>query len=166
MDFLDTNILVYCHDPKDPIKRHRAETLLTGLMDRGRLALSTQVLLEFYSVVTSKKLRTAAQAEALCRLLAGFEVVPATADLVFRAFALQQRHQISVWDAMIVQAALDAGCDTLYTEDMQHGLRVGQLEIVNPFLQPAAVHEPPAPYQRGRRAASSRVVRGVKKRAG
>jgi predicted nucleic acid-binding protein len=146
MEFFDTNVLVYCHDPRDARKQQRAETLLAESMAASRLVLSTQVLLEFYNIVVAKRLRSAADAESLCRLWADYEVVPATPGLLFRAFALQQQKQISVWDALIVQAALDAGCKTLYTEDLQHGLRLGELAIVNPFASAPAVHEPAAPY--------------------
>lgn len=69
-------------------------------------------------------------------------VVSADTDSVLRAFALAQRHQLSPWDALIVQAALDARCTTLLTEDLQLCMRFGALQAVNPFG--LAAHEPPA----------------------
>ena len=151
MEFFDTNVLVYCHDAKIAAKQQRAQALLANAICGSRLVVSTQVLLEFYNVVTAKKLRSPTEAETLCRLWAESEVVTTTPGLLFRAFSLQQRRQISIWDALIVQAALDAGCRVLYTEDLQHGLRLGEMEIINPFLQPQAVHEPAALYRSGRR---------------
>ena len=50
-----------------------------------------------------------------------------------RAFA--EDHRLSFYDALIIAAALEAGCDTLFTEDMQHGRKFGGLTIVNPFLE-------------------------------
>ena len=66
-------------------------------------------------------------------------------------------HSLSVWDGLIVQAALEAGCDALLTEDLQHGRRFGNLEIVNPFL--AAAHEPRRRYGvKGRKRGRSAVI--------
>jgi len=64
---------------------------------------------------------------------------------------LHQHHSLAFWDALIVQAALDAGCDVLLTEDMQHGRRFGELEVRNPFIAPGA-HEPHAASYRARRS--------------
>jgi predicted nucleic acid-binding protein len=164
MPFIDTNILVYCHDAKEPVKQAQAAQLLQQAMVAGELVLSTQILQEFYNTAVGKKLRSPEQAIALCRVWAEFEVVNSTPDLLFRAFELHQRFQLSVWDALVVQAALDSGCTTLYTEDLQHGLRIGYLEIVNPFLQPAAVHEPSPAYagpgSRRPRASAAKAASG------
>ena len=78
---------------------------------------------------------------------------------VTRGLELHQAHSVSVWDGLIVQAALDAGCDVLLSEDLQHGRRFGSLEVANPFL-PAAAHETPAlAYGRVKAAARSRKAR-------
>jgi predicted nucleic acid-binding protein len=52
---------------------------------------------------------------------------------ILEAIDLHQRYQFSIWDAFIVRAALIADCETLYTEDLQHGQRIGNLTILNPF---------------------------------
>jgi predicted nucleic acid-binding protein len=62
------------------------------------------------------------------------------ADTVLRAMELAANHTLSTWDAMIVQAAVESGCDTLFTEDLQAGRRFDSVEVVNPFDQKA--HEP------------------------
>jgi hypothetical protein len=78
---------------------------------------------------------------------------------VTRGIELHQAHSLSVWDGLIVQAALDAQCDVLLSEDLQHGRRFGSLEVVNPFLS-AAAHEAPAhSYGSVRPAARSRMAR-------
>ena len=67
-------------------------------------------------------------------------IVPASADLVLRGLALSQQRQLPAWDALIVQAAVQAGCTTLYSEDFQTGARFDDLVVVNPFVLKA--HEP------------------------
>ena len=75
-----------------------------------------------------------------------------------RAVELHQQHRLEFRDAMVIQAAFDAGCSLLYTEDMQHGRRIGDLQIVNPFL--SEVHEEqvayPAAVTASRKSASGR----------
>lgn len=166
MTFFDTNVLVYSVDAAQPAKAAVARPLLEEAIAGETLVLSTQVLQEFYDVVLRKRLLKPEQAVAILQLWAQGRVVPATPELLFRAFELQQRQRISVWDALIVQAALDAGCTVLYSEDLHHGLRIGDLEIVNPFGRPPAVHEPATPYRelrstaRGTAPATARSRRG------
>ena len=87
----------------------------------------------------------------------------ADADSVRRGLALSQRYRLSSWDGLIVQAALDSGCTTLFTEDLQAGQRFGELEVVNPFADTAheAVPSWPAP-----RAARSKARAPIVKRTG
>ena len=146
MLFFDTNILVHAVDGAETVKRPVALGLLQRAIADKTLTLSAQVLQEFYSVAVRKRLVQEEDAAALLQLWAEHEVVATTAQLVLRAVELQRRLQISVWDALIVQAALEAGCETLYSEDLQHGMHIGELEIVNPFSAASAVHEPPAAH--------------------
>lgn len=146
MHFFDTNILVYRQDPQDTRRQHIAKDLIESAILQGTFVISTQVLQEFYNTMVRRRFMPAAAAQALCELWAEHEVINATPSLLFQAFALQQRYQTSLWDALIVQAALDGGCTTLYSEDLQHGMRFGALEVVNPFTAPA-VHEQPAIWQ-------------------
>jgi predicted nucleic acid-binding protein len=60
-------------------------------------------------------------------------VVDNTPKLLLAAVSLQQRAQLSFWDALVVQAAIDAGCDRLYSEDLNASQRFGSLVVVNPF---------------------------------
>lgn len=142
--FFDSNVLVYALDATQGLRHAVADALLEAHLTRRSLVISTQVLQETYAVLTRKKrLPPQAVSEALA-VFRRERVVPADADSVLRAFALAQRHQLSCWDALIVQAALDARCTTLLTEDLQAGMRFGELEVVNPFSQ--AVQEPAAAY--------------------
>ena len=145
MRFFDTNVLVYTQDALEPGKQAIARALVAQAIRAGEFTISTQVMQEFYAVATRRRLLSPLQAAALIQAWAENEVVSATPDLLLRAFGLQQSSQISVWDALIVQAALDSGCTTLYSDDMQHGMRFGRLELVNPFLQPTSVQERAAP---------------------
>lgn len=155
MNFFDTDVLVYTQDRLEPAKQAAARALVEQAIAAGEFTVSTQVLQEFYAVATKKRMLAPAQATALVQAWAENEVVSTTPELLLRAFALQQSSRISVWDALIVQAALDAGCTTLYTEDLQHGVTFGALALVNPFSLPSGVHQPAAPSRvaRGRRAA-------------
>jgi predicted nucleic acid-binding protein len=98
---------------------------------------SAQVLQEFYNVVArrlSKKL-TEEESERATRSFAHLPVVSADAHLVLDAISLSRRHQLSLRDALIVQAAVNTGCTTVLTEDLQDGLEIGPLRIANPFLK-------------------------------
>lgn len=152
--FFDTNVLVYAHSRDAPGKRELALALVEEAMAEESLVLSTQVLAEFFSTVVRRKDMGPTQARELVRLWGEHDVVPHTAELVLRSISLHLEHSVAFWDALIVQAALDAKCNELLTEDMQHGRRFGDLEIVNPFLGKSA-HQSRARYQAtraGRRA--------------
>jgi len=143
--FFDTNVLVYRQDTADAARCGVAQALIESAVADGSFTVSTQVLQEFYAAMVRKRLIPPDAAQALCRQWAELTVVNTTVELLLRGFALQQRHRMSVWDALTVQAALDAGCTTLFTEDLQHGMRFGALTVVNPFMPPS-LHEPAALY--------------------
>jgi predicted nucleic acid-binding protein len=128
--FLDTNILVYASLSDDP-RRAAAELILLA----GGV-ISAQVLNEFTNVARNKLHWPWADIEAAVRLVKGRirRVLPLTADTNAAALALARDHSLSFYDALIVASALEAGCDTLWSEDMQHGRVIGGLTIRNPFL--------------------------------
>ena len=138
--FFDTNVLVYVFDRAEALKQMRAQDLVTEHMGRRDMVLSTQVLQELYVTLTRKKQLGAADALEVVTTFAQERIVPASADGVLRGLALSQQRQLSAWDALIVQAALDAGCTTLFSEDFQAGARFDDLFVVNPFALQA--HEP------------------------
>ena len=149
--FFDTNVIVYAHDRSAGIKQQRAIDLLDRHARSGELVVSTQVLVESYNTLQRAAMLTRAAALTVVETLTRAHVVPANAASVLRGLQLAQRHQLSQWDGLIVQAALDAGCATLYSEDMQSGMRFGDLEVVNPFAD--AAHEPRLAYAARKRAA-------------
>ena len=114
--FADTNIPLYALDV-DAEKRKKALALL-----RGNPVISVQVVNEFISVATGKMKLARPQINRLARvMMKRCEVVTMDAALVQDAIALGERYQLSHWDSLIVAAALRANCNTLYSEDMQHG---------------------------------------------
>ncbi len=127
--FIDTNVLVYLASGEAG-KADRAEEILTA----GG-TISVQVLNEFTNVARRKMrlpwLETLAFLSTIRALL---PVRPITIDIHETGLALAERHGLSLYDAMIVASALDAGCDTLWSEDMQDGLVIAErLRIANPF---------------------------------
>jgi predicted nucleic acid-binding protein len=143
--FFDTNVLLYLFDRQDIAKTTIARRLYVEHGEAADLVLSTQVLQEFYAVLRRKRLLPPQLALDATRELAGHDVRGTNADGVLRALALAMQHQLSVWDGLIVQAAMDAGCSTLLTEDLQHGRHYGALQVINPFA-PAAHEKAPPDY--------------------
>jgi len=131
--FVDTNVLVYAEDIADPIKRDAARRVLAAESD---LVISTQVLLEYYFVVTRRLATPLSEPEAANRVaaLAGMAVVAADAELVLQAVETARAEHLSIWDAMIVRAAAAGHCERLLTEDFQSGRLYGGVLVENPFL--------------------------------
>jgi predicted nucleic acid-binding protein len=161
--FVDTNVIVYAHDRMDDAKRERARALLEKLALDGSLTVSTQVLQETYNALIRKLLVDPSKAQFAVEKLAASRVVGSNADFVLNALRLSQRFQLSVWDALIVQAALASRCTTLFTEDMQAGQRFGELEVVNPFddgvHQPHAAWAAPAAKKAARKPGAKRATK-------
>ncbi len=127
--FFDTNVLLYLLS-EEPEKANRAEELL----EAGGV-ISVQILNEFTNVARRKLAMDWREIRDILGTLRRLcEVVPLTLDTHDRALDLAERFRFSIYDALIVSAALIAGSETLYTEDLQDGLRLeGQLVVVNPF---------------------------------
>jgi predicted nucleic acid-binding protein len=132
--FFDANILLYTDDPRYPEKQEIARTLIEEHLVRGTGAVSLQVLGEYFHNARRKMQLDVPLASQRVRFFAKFLRLQPSLDDVFAAIDLHQLHEFAYWDAMIVRSALRCGCRTLYAEDMQHGRRIGDMEIVNPFL--------------------------------
>ncbi len=133
--FVDTNVLVYAEDASAGRKHALARDLLVKLWNDADGVLSVQVLQELYVTLTRKVGKPPSSAKALdiVKEYLSWVVVDNTPKLLVAAASLQQRAQISFWDALVVQAAIDAGCDRLYSEDLNASQRFGSLVVVNPF---------------------------------
>ncbi len=130
--FLDSNVLLYTLALGDP-----REAVAAGLLAQGG-TVSVQVLNEFANVAYRKiRLSWAEVSAALASLrVLCAAPLPLTVATHETALALAKRHQFSFYDALIVASALEAGCTTLLSEDMQDGLVIeGRLTIENPFRQ-------------------------------
>ena len=136
--FVDTNILIYAEDRDAKGKHDVARALLVDLWESREGVVSVQVLQEFYVNVTKKlkKPLTVAKAKEIIEEYLTWTVVDNTGRMVVNAIDLQRKAQLSFWDSLIVQAAIQSGCDRLYSEDMSAGQRFGPVTIVNPFKQP------------------------------
>jgi predicted nucleic acid-binding protein len=134
--FVDTNVLVYCFDAAEPAKRTRALAILEGEADVGDLVLSTQVLQEFYVTVTRKLKRPLSPKDAAATVddLAKLPVVQVDLSMVLASIADCEKHRFSLWDSLVLRAAVVAGCDRVLTEDLQHGFKFESLRVENPFL--------------------------------
>jgi predicted nucleic acid-binding protein len=135
-DFIDTNVFVYLFDETDDRKRGVAEGIVeSGLRTHGA-SISFQVVQETLNVVTSKlpaPMTTDDARRFLEQVLAPLWRVRPSLSLYGSALDLQARYRYSFYDSLIVAAALDAGCDRLYSEDLQSGQNIGRLRIENPF---------------------------------
>ncbi len=136
--FIDTNILIYAEAGDVPAKQRAALTLLKGLFEGGTGVLSTQVLQEYCNVALKKLKLPAQHVRAQLSLYEQFEVIQVTPAIIHMGLDLHQTRSISFYDAIIVSAAATAGCTELYSEDMQAGMNVGALAIVNPFANGSA----------------------------
>ena len=118
--------------PENASKRARAQVLI----DDGDIALSVQVLQEFYTQATRPTRSDRIghdDALGLIKAWRRFPVQETTLALLDHGFEIQARHRFSHWDSMIVAAARAQGCEVLWTEDMDDGRIVDGMRIANPF---------------------------------
>ena len=129
--FLDTNVVVYLYSGDEPEKRASA----LALIECNDSVVSTQVLSELANTLSRKfRLSFDIVAQAVTEVRDACTVVPVMPDTIMQALALAQKYRYSYYDSLILAAALSAGCDTLATEDMQHGQVIeAMLAIRNPF---------------------------------
>lgn len=133
--FVDTNVLAYAHDRSETRKQPVAQAQLEELWRDRTGVLSTQVLQELY-VVATRKLATPiprTTARRIVALYAEWPVVQVDVPLILAASDLEERHTLSFWDALVVEAARRAGATRLLTEDLQAGRRIAGVRVENPF---------------------------------
>ena len=133
--FVDTNVFVYLFDAQVPAKQQRAREVVADLARSRALVLSSQVLSELYVTVTRKLAEPLDPRQALRVVadLAVFPVIAIDAALVQRAASRSLTEQIAHWDALILEAALEAGAETVYSEDLQPGAAYRGVTVVDPF---------------------------------
>jgi predicted nucleic acid-binding protein len=133
--FIDTNVFLYAVSdrPEEQPKTARARHLLLN----ENWSWSVQVAGEFFSTATSPKRQFQLAIDRAVEYLQTWLTFPTasiTPSTVQRALEIRQRFQVNYWDATVIAAALELGCHTLYTEDLNHGQNYNGVKVVNPFL--------------------------------
>lgn len=134
MRFVDTNVLLYAASTADD-EREKSKIALS-LLEADDLALSVQVLQEFYVQATRPARRahlTHEQATLLIESFLRYPVQETTLQLMLSALAAKERFRVSYWDAAIIEAARARGCDTILSEDLSHGRDYAGVHVLNPF---------------------------------
>ena len=132
--FVDTNILIYALDPAEPAKRAMSADLLRRTMANHTLVLSPQNLNECYRIlVERRRLIPEAAARSYLTCLMPWCIAPLDARTTAKAWAVQDEAGLAWWDALLVAAALMAGCKLFISEDMQDGQSISGMKVVNPF---------------------------------
>lgn len=134
MRFVDTNVLLYAisRSPDEAEKAERAN----GVLDSGDIALSVQVLQEFYVQATRSSRGDPiahSQAMRLVESLLVYPIAEISTALMLAAMATRERFRISYLDAAVIEAARSLGCEVLLSEDLGHGQDYGGVRVVNPF---------------------------------
>ena len=138
-DFLDTNVFLYLFDDADERKRTIAERVVSDALINGHAVVSYQVVQEALNVMTRKLGASTDDARRFLEAVLDplWQIGPSP-DLYGVALDVRGRYGFAFFDALIVASALAAGCRRLLSEDLQHGQRIGDLTIIDPFSVPLA----------------------------
>jgi predicted nucleic acid-binding protein len=131
--FLDTNVLLYTDDHDAPQKQKQALSLVERCREDRSGVVSTQVLQEYFVAATRKLAVPPEIARGKLQIFARLAVMKIDVPDMLAAADLHRLRMISFWDALIVRAAQESGCTVLYSEDLQHGLKIDGLRVINPF---------------------------------
>jgi len=136
-EFVDTNILVYAYDRTAGSKFERSRALMEKLWDTGEGVVSTQVLEEFYVTVTAKIPNPLKPPEArqIISDLGTWTVVVLEIRDILAGSEIAERYRLSFWDGLILAAAHKEEAATLWSEDLNHGQKYGEITAYNPFLR-------------------------------
>lgn len=135
--FLDTNIFVCSFDQSAPAKARKAAQLIRDTLTTRKGIVSYQVVQEFFNVALrrfSQPMQAADAAQYLNAVFRPLLAVHSSQALYAEALFLHAQSGISWFDSLIVSAAIQAQCEILFSEDLQHGQRFGSLQVRNPFL--------------------------------
>ena len=134
--FLDTNIFVYAFDATASAKAKTAARLIRDAVDTGNGVVSYQVVQELFNVAFRRFAQPMTTAEAeqyLITVLRPLLAVHSSPALYLEALRIAGKHRLAWYDSIIVASALEGQCETLYSEDFQHGRKIEGLRIENPF---------------------------------
>lgn len=130
--FLDTNILLYA--ASGAVNENAKRLVARELLARDGGGLSVQVLAEFYVNATAKFKLPEDKVIRILESLENYPVLPISESVFWSALEVRKRHQISYWDSAIIAAAFELGCETVYSEDLNHGQLYAGVRVINPFL--------------------------------
>lgn len=135
--FIDTNILVYSFSKEEPEKKEIASGLIHSALQSQKGVISYQVIQEFLNVSTKKfpvPLKSIDAAKYIDLVLNPLCQVFSSITLYKTALEIKDRWQYSFYDSLIISAALESNCSTLFSEDLHHSQKINSLEIINPFI--------------------------------
>jgi predicted nucleic acid-binding protein len=138
--FVDTNILMYAHDASAGEKHERAKVLIEQLWRDRTGVLSTQVLQEL-AVNLRRKTRQPLSTKATREIVTDYltwQIVVNGGEAILEALEVQERYQVSFWDALVIHAAHASGANVLYSEDLSEGQVYGSVRVVNPLVASAS----------------------------
>ena len=135
MTFLDTNILVYSVDKKNPSKKICARGIVVDAIKGGNYMISAQVLNEFSNVALLKLQMTVAEVRKFVSMFKLMNVVSLDFEWTERALDIKKRYGIQFFDSLLLAAAEANGCDEIYTEDLNDGQVYCGIKVVNPFKE-------------------------------
>jgi predicted nucleic acid-binding protein len=138
MNGIDTNVLVYAFDFSEPVKQPKAQRLLDDLQAASAATVPWQVVGEFLNCLRRWQQQgriSASDVDAhIDDLLEAFPIALPTVNVVRVSLDLMRRHSLSHWDSMLIAACIDAGMDTLYSEDLSDGAVYDSVRVLNPFV--------------------------------
>jgi len=135
---VDTNVLVYAHDPRDRTKQERALAVLDRLIPSGLAVLSVQCLTEFFQAARWKLTEPLRPEEALAqveRLARACRVLDLTSMVVLEGCRGSNAHGLSLWDSLIWAAAKLNQVPCVLSEDFQHDRTLEGVRFLNPFVE-------------------------------
>ena len=131
--FIDTNFLIYLFSEDDQIKKVHCTQLIDSLRDKVVLVWSTQVMQEFYRVMTVKHHIPPQVVKDILQLFDDFELVINNKETINTAIDIQTVNKISFWDSLVISAASQAKCTTILTEDLNSGQLIQGVYLQDPF---------------------------------
>ena len=133
--FVDTNVFVYAYSDDDILKHKTAKKLLQNDLTEDFVIVSTQILNEFYSVMSKSKSSHQEIASYVKEIAKQTYVKVVTIESIELCLKIKEKYHFSWWDSLVLTSALENECSVLYSEDLQHGQIIeSSLKIINPFV--------------------------------
>ena len=133
MTFLDTNVLIYSIDGKDPAKQVVAREIVVSAVRGGGFLISAQVLNEFSNIALLKLKLSVEEVRKFVSFFSRIGVVSLESRWTDAALLLKQRYETQLFDSLLLAAAQENGCDEILTEDLNDGQMYCSVKAVNPF---------------------------------